>query len=216
MAWYVFAFVDERPGSRPGAGLGGPLAARRVPGGFAIVERRGDVPPVEFGTLRRHDAVVARIAARVPAILPVRFGTLLELEEIEEALADREAEITEAFDVVRDRVQFTWRRAAIARPRAGGAGAAVTSGTAYLRQAARAAKPVAPAAFRAAREKLRPLIAAERYQPATSALPDTLYHLVGKEESERYGLVATKLAAATSVVRVTGPFPAFAFTPELL
>ena len=47
--------------------------------------------------------------AQVPAILPVRFGTLLESEELEEALQDRDEEIAEAFALVRGRVQFTWR-----------------------------------------------------------------------------------------------------------
>ena len=61
MAWYVFALVEELPAS-PGAGLRAKLSARRVPGGFAILERRADVPPVEFGTLKKHDAVVARLA----------------------------------------------------------------------------------------------------------------------------------------------------------
>ena len=80
-----------------------------MPGGFAIVERRVDVPPAEFGTLKQHDVVVARLARDVAAILPVRFGTLLEWEEIEQALEERGDEIADAFDRVRGRVQFTWR-----------------------------------------------------------------------------------------------------------
>lgn len=226
MAWYVFALVDERPRSRQGSGLAGPLAARAVAGAFAIVERRGDVPPVDFGTLRKHDAVVTRLAGAVPAILPVRFGTLLEMEEIEDSLADRDEEIADAFDAVRDRVQFTWRRARGAsgarsargaqgaRSAQGAAGAAQLSGTEYLRRAA--GKQAPPAAFRGPREKLRPLVAAERYQPATASLPDSLYHLVDRGAVERYQLLAQKLASASPALRVTGPFPPFAFTPDLL
>jgi hypothetical protein len=86
MAWYVFALVDAPPERRAGPGLSGALSFRPVPGGFAVVERRADVPPIEFDTLRQHDAVVSRLADAVPAILPVRFGTLLELGEIEDAL----------------------------------------------------------------------------------------------------------------------------------
>src|SRR6476469_1958254 len=98
MAWYVFALVDERPRGRPGIGLDGGLSAQAVPGGFAIVERRADVPPMEFGTLKKHDAVLARLADAVPAILPVRFGTLLEPDHLQEALLDRDEEIVEALD----------------------------------------------------------------------------------------------------------------------
>jgi hypothetical protein len=235
MAWYVFAFVDRPPAERQGRGLAGALAARRVPGGFAIVERRADVPPVELGALRKHDAVVTRVAEAVPAILPVRFGTLLEMDQIEEALEDREAEIAEAFDRVRGRVQFTWRRprsevrdprSEVRRPRSevGGPTSEVegpesavrrATGTEYLQRAARAAT-ASSAAFRTIRDRLGPLVDAERYQPATSTLPDSLYHLVERRNKARYRLVAEQLAAAGPALRVTGPFPPFAFTPEWL
>jgi hypothetical protein len=223
MAWYVFALVDERPHGRPGRGLSGGLIAQPIPGGFAIVERRADVPPVELGSLRTHEAVVARLADAVPAILPVRFGTLLEPEDLEDALVDRDEEIETAFATVRSRQQFTWRRT----PPARGGGQArrkedarrpaiTTSGTAYLRAAVRAARPAPPAAFRALRETLRRLVVAERYQPAASRLPDSLYHLVDRDSAGRYQLLAEKLAATSPVVRVSGPFPPFAFAAELL
>lgn len=229
MAWYVFALVDRLPAGRQGRGLAGAIGARRVPGGFAIVERRADVPPVELGTLKAHNAVVARLAGAVPAILPVRFGTLLEMAEIEAALDEREEEIAEAFERVRGRVQFTWRQDARSARRARGvqrargaagagsagvAGERVLSGAEYLRQAARAAEP--PAAFRSVREQLRPLIVAERFQPSTPALPGSLYHLVERTSEARYRLVAARLAASSPKLRVTGPFPTFAFTPDLL
>jgi hypothetical protein len=218
MSWYVFALVDELPAGRPGRGLAGPLVSRKVPGGFAIVERRRDVPPAEFGTLKTHDAVVARLAEAVPAILPVRFGTLLEMEEIEEALQERDDEIADAFATVRARVQFTWRSARVLGTEARSAKAAAMTGVEYLRQAARAANPPPPAAFRRLRRGLRPLITAERYQPATPSLPDSLYHLVDRSCLERYRLLAEKLASAsaTPALRLSGPWAPFAFTPDLL
>jgi hypothetical protein len=212
MPWYVFALVDEPP-ARPGSGLSGRLSARPIPGGFAIVERRADVPPIAFGTLRRHDAVVSRLARGVPAILPVRFGTLMEMDEIEEALTDRHEDVAEALEAVRDRVQFTWRLARPARRSAVPSGGRPASGAEYLRRAAAKASP--PAAFRAVRDQLRPLTAAERYQPATETMPDSLYHLVDRGSVERYRLIAGRLASAAPALRMTGPFPPFAFTPEL-
>ena len=109
MAWYVFALVDAIPSRRAGKGLTGQLSIRELAGAFAVVERRADVPPLEFGSLKKHQQVVTRLARQVPAILPVRFGTLLEDEHLDEATRERDDEIAEAFDVVRDRVQFTWR-----------------------------------------------------------------------------------------------------------
>lgn len=110
MPWYVFALVDRTPSGGKLKGLSGPLGVRKIPGGFAVVERRADVPPAEFGSLKRHHDVLAQLAPRVDAILPVRFGTLLDADAIEEALDERDEEIADAFDVVRGRVQFTWRR----------------------------------------------------------------------------------------------------------
>ena len=211
MAWYVFALVDELPSGRAARGLSGRLASRRVPGGHAIVERRADVPPAEFGTLTKHQAVVSRLAASVPAILPVRFGTLLETDALEEALGEREDDVADAFALVRNRVQFTWRKRG-ARTEVRGPGK-TESGSEYLR---RVANPPLPAAFRTLRAKLKPLVVRERYQPATAALPDSLYHLVDKASASRYRVAAGALAHANPTLTVRGPFPPFAFVPELL
>ena len=222
MAWYVFALVDAVPGGRTGSGLSGPLSLRKLPAGFAVVERRADVPPVEFGSLKKHQDVVARLAQSVPAILPVRFGTLLEEDHFDEALEERDEEIADAFDLVRGRVQFTWRsrrRKAEGAGRTGRTSTAKTgagSGTAYLRQAARAANPAPPAAFRPLKTKLSSLIAAQRYQPATPALPEAVYHLVERKNTDRYAAAARAVIESSPLLSVTGPFPPFAFAPEIL
>lgn len=221
MAWYVFALVDAIPSRRAGKGLSGPLSIRKLAGAFAVVERRADVPPIAFGSLTKHQDVVARLAAQVPAILPVRFGTLLESEHLEEAAGERDDEIAEAFDLVRGRVQFTWRTAGGGRSEAGGrkTGKADTlpkTGTAYLRRAARAANPAPPAAFRALGRKLAPLVTKQRYQPGTPAIPEAVYHLVDKTKVDRYVAAAAALKTESSRFTVTGPFPPFAFAPEIL
>jgi gas vesicle protein GvpL/GvpF len=217
MAWYVFALVDAAPTGAAGSGLSGALSLRKLAGAFVVVERRADVPPVAFGTLRKHQDVVSRLAKQVPAILPVRFGTLLEPSELDEAVDERDEEIAEAFDLVRDRVQFTWRaagkpkRAARVTSRAG-----AVSGTQYLRRAARAANPPAPAAFRPLRATLAPLAVRQRYQPGTATLPEAVYHLVGRADVREYTAAAAALGNTTSSIAVTGPFPPFAFAPEIL
>ena len=223
MAWYVFALVDRAPAGPKGKGLSGALGLRRVPGGYAVVERRADVPPAEFGSLQRHQDVVARLATRVPAILPVRFGTLLDEAAIDEALSDRGDELSQALEAVRDRVQFTWRRhtrrTASRRtlPRQGGApGTAGTSGAEYLRRAARAAKPVPPAAWRPLRRRLAPLVVDERYQPATAAAPESLYHLVGRDAVMRYRTLGAAFTRADEKLTLTGPWAPFAFAPEMI
>ncbi len=245
MAWYVFALVDAVPSRRAGKGLTGPLSIRKLAGAFAVVERRADVPPVEFGSLKKHQDVVTRLAGQVPAILPVRFGTLLEDEHLDEATSERDDEIAEAFDLVRGRVQFTWRIVGGGRSEVGGrrsevggrrseagvsagalakaedrntgsAAALAKSGTAYLRRAARAANPAPPAAFRALRPKLASLATRQRYQPGTPAIPEAVYHLVDKRNVDRYVAAAAALEESSRLLAVTGPFPPFAFAPEIL
>lgn len=242
MAWYVFALVDRVPSGSPGRGLSSALSVRSVAGGFAVIERRADVPPVAFGTLTRHQAIVSALAARVPAILPVRFGTLLEPAAVEEALDERDEEIASAFDLVRDRVQFTWRLSARKAPAARGRKVAPTdhgvepsavvcdatvpalhgaaepelSGTAYLHRAARAANPLPPVAFRRLHAGLAALVVKERYQPATATLPEAMYHLVERVEARRYRAAAEALDASRAALKLSGPFPPFAFAPEFL
>lgn len=215
MAWYVFALIDRPPSRSVGAGISGPLSLRTLAGAFAVVERRADVPPVAFGTLKRHQAVMSRLARMVPAILPVRFGTLLDGPALDEALAERDADVAEAFDLVRDRVQFTWR-AGRRGPRRAKSQPPVASGTQYLRRAARQANPPPPAVFRPLRSTLAPLAVRQRYQPGTDNVPESLYHLVGKDDVRRYKETAASLAPAPALLVMSGPFPPFAFAPELL
>jgi gas vesicle protein GvpL/GvpF len=222
MAWYVFALVDAIPTGTAGKGLTGPLSIRRLAGGFAVVERRADVPPVEFGSLKKHQDVVSRLATRVPAILPVRFGTLLETEHLEEAAHERDREIAEAFDLVRGRVQFTWRVRG-GKAKAGGrtlepgrVAVGATSGADYLRRAARAANPQPPAAFGTLVTNLSPLTAGRRYQSGTAAIPEAVYHLVEKADVDRYVAAAAAMRETSPALSVTGPFPPFAFAPEIL
>jgi hypothetical protein len=226
MAWYVFALIDAVPAGRPGKGLTGALSLRELAGAFVVVERRADVPPIAFGTLKRHQEVVSRLAKQVPAILPVRFGTLLDAADLDEAIQERREEIADAFDLVRDRVQFTWRVAGKPRrePAAAGArrddrGPARTtslSGTQYLRQAARAANPPPPPAFRPLQTRLASLAVRQRYQPGTAALPEAVYHLVPASETRRYIAAAADLDATSPPLAMTGPFAPFAFAPEIL
>ena len=242
MPWYVYALVDAIPSARPGHGLSRPLRIREIGGGFVVVERRADVPPAEFGSLRKHQEIVMRLANAVPAILPVRFGTLLDDEALDEALAERDQEIRDAFALVRHRVQFTWRRPAPRRSNkvhdtathegysalttgagsdsdadlsgagTGGPGA----GAEYLRRVARAANPAPPPAFRTLRDTLHAFVIQEKFQPALAGMPDTLYQLIEKNAQARYLAMADAIVLTNPVFTVSGPWPPFAFAPEML
>jgi hypothetical protein len=217
MAWYVFALLDRPPSRRAGKGLAAPITVREFAGCLVAAERRADVPPVELGALNRHHAVVARLWNDTPAVLPVRFGTLLAGAEIAEALEDKDEELAEAFDLVRGRAQFSWR--ATRRHRAPAAATIQRpepmSGAEYLRRAARASTP--PPRFAPIRRRLKPFITTDRYQPSGSALPETLYHLVDRESIDAYLAAASRIpSSASSAPALSGPFPPYAFVPEIL
>ena len=215
MPWYVFALVDV-PAGRPGRGLDRAISFREVGGAFAAVERRADVPPLDFGTLQAHERAVDRLAGLVPAILPVRFGTLLSSADLESALDERDDDLRDAFDLVRGRVQFTWRSTSsrlTARPRAQAARA--RSGADYLRRVARTAHPSPPASFRRARVPGR-LAVEERFAPATALTPPALYHLVDRARAASYATAAEEARAHASGLTWSGPFAPYAFAPELL
>ena len=219
MPWYVFALVDATPDGRLGRGLRGPLRARPTAGALAIVERRADVPPPELGSLRAHQAVVSRLANAAPAILPVRFGTLLEEGALDEALNEREEEIAEAFALVRHRIQFTWRRcqrSASNAPKLAKPPGSIGGGAAYLRHAAKAATPTPPASFRLLRDRLHAFVVRERFQPAANGMPDSLYQLIEKTAIDRDRAMADALTLTNPAFSVSGPWPPFAFAPELL
>lgn len=215
MAWYIFALIDEPPQPPGGRGFASPMVLKRLPGCFAVAERRADVPPIEMGALKDHDRIVADVWKRVPAILPVRFGTLLEPAELREMLIEREDEIAEAFDAVRHKAQFSWRSLHARTPTARPAPAPAVSGTEYLRRAARADSVPVPGRYAAVRKALAPFIASERFQPAIAQRPERLYHLVARGDAGAYASAGRELATREALA-FTGPWPPYAFVPEIL
>jgi len=114
-------------------------------------------------------------------------------------------------------VQFTWRMTGKPKREARGATREEPkSGTEYLRRAARAANPAPPPAFRALRTPLTPLVVLQRYQPGTAILPEAVYHLVERKNVDRYAAAAAALKTSSPLLSVTGPFPPFAFAPDIL
>jgi len=242
MSWYVFALVDSPPRTA-GRGFTSAVVSRPVGAVAVMAERRADVPPLEFDVLRQHARVVERLAARVPAILPVRFGTLVTLAELEEALGERDEEMLDALALVRGCVQMTWRSQSTPegkrqraeerlRPERGWGPASIekrrqepetsdvvsTSGTDYLRRRAAAEQRALPVVMRPLRTAFARLVVAERFQPASAAMPDSLYHLVPKRRLMAYRRIAAGLPHSPRMSRLTvsGPWPPYAFTPELL
>lgn len=217
MRWYVFALADRPPRAASVQGFTSPVTFRRAAACYAAVERRSDVPPPELGSLERHQRVVERLASRVPAILPVRFGTLLTPDEIEESLEPRQDDIADALDLVRGRRQMTWRLGGVLprRARRPSVMSGPLSGAEYLRQIARPARVPLPPGLRHVRALLGPLAVAERVHSRSQTLPPALYHLVERGIIDRYVTSSEALRARFARLALSGPWAPYAFAPEL-
>ena len=188
---------------------------------YAAVERLDARPAVSEEALRIQHDIVVRIAAKVDAILPARFGSLVELEELERVVELRREVIREALDLVRGRAQMTVRvldaEAQTAVTPLAHAGTRAASGTEYLqarRQATVRALPQAVAAIAAA---VKDIVAAERSEAGQGRVAATVYHLVDHAAVSEYRKILAGIPSGSDrqTLSVSGPWPPFAFGPEL-
>lgn len=208
MALYVVALTDTpleswTAGSRT-------FRTVAVTGLYAVCERRTAVPAATDDELRSQHALVVEIARRVRSILPVRFGALIEKQTLSTILEAHEAEVRAALDAVRDRVQMTLRIVGTRRqPRA----VTTSTGREYLEQRRRAVSIQLSRSAASLLASLRPVVALERREAGVGNLLATVYHLVDAADAPRYTRIVTR--ARTRGAILTGPWPPFAFTPQL-
>jgi hypothetical protein len=213
-ALYVYAFTDApvRP-LRIGRER---LEAVQLEGLYVIASRLASAPVLSEEALQRQHRAVERIAGRADAVLPARFGSLVELDELRRIVQLRGDALRAGLGLVRGRRQMTTR---LLGPRGrGGAGRpSAATGTAYLRARMRL-DPETAGAIDALRRAMGQLVVAERVEPGKEATAAAVYHLIAIGDDERYREIAAGVAGSLKgrVIRVSGPWPAFAFTPELL
>jgi hypothetical protein len=109
---YVYALVGGPAGGvPPEVGLQGePVRLLDWGGVLAAAGEIAAPPELTRETLQAHDAVVRRLAARVPAILPARFGQwAADAAELASGVAARRAELAAALALVAGCVQMTLR-----------------------------------------------------------------------------------------------------------
>jgi hypothetical protein len=213
--WYVFGICGA--GLPPALRLHG-RSLRTLPIGAAtvVVERhRGRVEPTRESLGEQH-AIVADLAERAESLLPARFGSVLRRAALEAAVLEHQAEIVRALALVAGRRQMTVR--VFGPPgRAVHAHTAAASGTAYL-EARRARARHVPAEVETIQRVLGGLAAAERVDSSHERpLRATVFHLIDRALVDPYRSRAADLQPllAPWPVMVTGPWPAFAFSPEL-
>ena len=223
----VYALVSSsRPVQRLTGIAGEPLRAISFDRVIAIVGYVRQRPAASARNLRQYAAVIESIAARVPAILPVRFGTTFDdLEELTLVLRSRGSALRQRVRAVRGRTQMTIRL--VSESESGDASRAsqsraarrarvrlerrATQGTQYLQQrlallrTAREVPELAPI-----RPAIRRFVKDERVERRGGVA--TVHHLIPRAMAERYRTAVTGAAAESGVgLIVSGPFAPYAF-----
>jgi hypothetical protein len=185
---------------------------------YAAVERVSRPPAVSEETLRKQHEVVAHIAGRVEALLPARFGAFVDARELRAVVAGRRHAILEALALVQGRTQMTARLLGPELPAAVPAEMRATTGTEYLAsRRAIVALPPMPAALGAVADAVRGIVVTERAEAGRGRVIATLYHLLDRNLVEDYKAALAPIPPPTGdlALSVTGPWPPFAFAPDL-
>lgn len=184
-------------------------------GAIAAIVGDGPAPRPTASTLQRYDRTLRELAARVPAILPARFGTAVSEDELLFILSSRRDSLARALSTVRGRVQMTVR----VMTRGGGTPhrdlehlpGDASSGRDYLIGKARAATAARTVpGFDPIRKAVTRWIRDERVDQRLGVA--SVYHLIPRSSAEAYRRGVRDAAEAAGVrLVVTGPWPPYAF-----
>jgi hypothetical protein len=224
MSLYVYALVAKAPSEGLGSGMNGEALRVVTCGGLlAVVGDMSTAPAVTSRALREHDRAIRRMTAITDAVLPMRFGSLVDGElELARRLEPAEAALEAALVRVSGREQMTVRvyerqaRGQEGMPKAAAPAAAdLGPGARYLlerwrtlehdpHRAALDAVLAAPAAF----------IRGQRIESHGSPpLIASVHHLIERGQGEAYAAVlhAGTADLIEAGVTVSGPWPPYAF-----
>jgi len=175
----------------------------------------GSIPPGRtLGDIQLQHCIVSQLSARTSALLPARFGSIVSATALSTLVSERHDDIQAALRLVRNCEQMTVR--VFGRSTQEVTPEAASSGTAYLVARQMRAHHVPPE-VEVIHRKLGRLIKDERVAQGERGLRAIVYHLVARRAVAKYQRRAATLPSllAPYAVTVTGPWPAFAFVPEL-
>ena len=234
MRLLVYAITDSARIAPVSAAGGVQLTNIRVGRLTALVASRRNSPAVSPRALRRYHQTIAAIADAVPAILPMRFATLVDDEELEFILRTRAASLRAALQRVRGCVQMTVRVVSEGETHAPGAfpieirdAGEVVHGVASRRPGVtegpgrRYLRSRVPPEDRETRRLLAPLRQGVRRwvkdeQVMSLAGVTSVYHLVPRQSATAYARALQTAARIAGLgITVSGPFPPYAFAAAL-
>jgi hypothetical protein len=213
--------IVEYPSARRPTETGEIGSARRL---AIVIEVRDAAPAIAGEALRAHDLAVRGLAAQAEAFLPARFGQMFaDRAALLEAVGPRHAAFVEALALVRGCSQMTLRWFGESAPEPPmpieGIGAVGGGpGTRYLaRRRAELAVEHAMPEVAAEQQRLQPYVRAERLRRGGApGLLGTAYHLVADSDLARYRAELALLPSTPALrLRASGPWPNYAFAPEL-
>lgn len=226
---YLYALVDATDGrsgdgrirrtpAGPGQGMHGEPLVRVGEG--SVVALAGTVdraPEACAAALRGHDAVVRRLAEEFRALLPARFGMVLDDEAaLRRVLTLRQASLGEALRAVAGCAQMTLR--VFGPPGRIRTGGEASTGTGYLLARAHARQQDgAPEVVARLRARLQPFVHGERTERHGQApLVASVHHLVPRAQVGAYRRALEAAAHDLHPWRLTatGPWAPYAFAPE--
>ena len=211
----VYVYALSSPGlPRRLSVLGRQLHCLAIGGVDAIVGRA--MPPGRgVEDIQLQHRIVTHLAARTPAMLPARFGSVLPESALRSLVSERQDEIHAALRLVRNCEQMTLRVFGPSGPDVP-LSPPPGSGTAYLAQRRQRAY-YQPPEVDLIRQELGALVKAERAEAGERGVRLVVYHLVARRMIARYRRRASVLQTLLKpyAVTTTGPWPAFAFAPEL-
>ena len=179
----------------------------------AVVTVRPALSPTP-ANLRRYDRAMQELAKKFSAILPVRFGTRMEEDELRFVLSSRRRPLARALAHVRRRVQMTvrvMRRPTVPERRPESEIPYPLTGQDYLRHRARAAAAARTVpGFEPVRNAVRRWVRDERVEHRGGV--SSVYHLVPRTSADAYRRAVQRSAVAAGLtVIVSGPWPPYAF-----
>ena len=222
----VYALVGSPRPVQKVTGIAGERLRGITAGGIgAVVGEVRRRPAASTRNLRKYAAIIESIAAQVPAMLPVRFGTTFDdPKELTLALRSRGAATRQRLRAVRRRTQMTIRivgsdpddgRSQGQTPVMGRSGVRprnkATQGRQYLQQrltVLRTAREVRE--LTSIRSAVLRFVKDERVERRGDVI--TVHHLIPRATAERYR-AAVERAAGQGGIRllISGPFAPYAF-----
>jgi len=202
---------------------GEPLRLVRCGSVALLVGETEATPQPHRLNLERHDALIRCVAAGVPAILPARFALIVDDDHRLRALVNtRSAELRRGLRYVTGREQMTLRVRASAtsrsaRGRARPPARAGGPGQAYLIARAGALHSPPEADVTDLLQRLSTVVHGERSTRAQARTMLTLYHLIDRGRAADYLAIIREYTSGRErvTVRVSGPFPPYAFASGL-